>query len=285
MALAVTNHGSDSEDWDDTDEVSVTFTPADNSLLVVFGGSSHDSEEVLEISDTESLTWTLQIDHEQDEGTYESDIRIWTAEVTTGVEMTVTVTYDTAVSLYSLAMVVLGFTGYDTADPVGTSFTDGGSFRSGSYTGTLDAAPASTSYVAAIASVENADAVDVGTGWTQAADLPQTFGETLVQYRTGSTSTDVLFDDLETINGWATAGIEIKAALVAYETEGFRFRNDDGSETTATWRQNQDTNDSEEINTPLRLRVLTAVTDDPASVTRTLQFRRKGDADTEWEDV
>jgi len=72
-------------------------------------------------------------------------------------------------------------------------------------------------------------------------------------------------------------------AIPVYEQEGFRWRNDDGSETTATWRQTQDTNDSVAKETPLRLRMLVNATNDPPAAHYKLQYKPPG-ADT-WEDV
>jgi len=66
--------------------------------------------------------------------------------------------------------------------------------------------------------------------------------------------------------------------------EGFRWRNDDGSETTATWKANQDTNVSfGDIDTPIRLRVLTDTSSDAPSEGVKLQYRKVGDPD--WLDV
>lgn len=72
---------------------------------------------------------------------------------------------------------------------------------------------------------------------------------------------------------------------VSYEQEGYRFRNDDGSESTATWKAAQDTDITLSKDVPARLRMLVDVTGAPGAVTRTLQYRRVGDADTEWETV
>lgn len=77
--------------------------------------------------------------------------------------------------------------------------------------------------------------------------------------------------------------IAIKEVLPTIEQEGFRFRNDDGSETTATWRQTQDTNDSVAVSTRIRLRTLINTTGDTFSGQYKLQYRKVGD-DT-WMDV
>lgn len=70
-----------------------------------------------------------------------------------------------------------------------------------------------------------------------------------------------------------------------HEQEGFRFRNDDGSESAATWRQNQDVDDTTAKTTPVRLRVLTDVTGDPPSGDARLIFKRDDEDDTQWRTV
>jgi hypothetical protein len=58
--------------------------------------------------------------------------------------------------------------------------------------------------------------------------------------------------------------------------EGFRWRNDDGSETTATWIAAQDTAASLALATAARLRVLID-TNAPLTVTPKLYYRKVGD--------
>ena len=72
---------------------------------------------------------------------------------------------------------------------------------------------------------------------------------------------------------------------VTIEQEGFRWRNDDGSESGATWAQNQDVNDTvnQEVNT--RLRVLGDADGDAPTQAATLQYKEDLDPDTEWRDV
>jgi hypothetical protein len=68
--------------------------------------------------------------------------------------------------------------------------------------------------------------------------------------------------------------------------EGFRWRNDDGSETTATWKADQDTTLNPLVKeTAARLRYLLNATGDPAEVSVELQYRLQGDPDSEWEAV
>ena len=67
------------------------------------------------------------------------------------------------------------------------------------------------------------------------------------------------------------------------EQEGYRFRNDDGSETTATWAAAQDTPYTVNTLTPLRLRGLINATGNPPPKQFKLRYRKVGD-DT-WMDV
>lgn len=58
------------------------------------------------------------------------------------------------------------------------------------------------------------------------------------------------------------------------EQEGFRWRDDDGNETTATWLANQDTSITRAMGVNTRLRVLVNATNDPVSQGYRLEYRR-----------
>jgi len=72
---------------------------------------------------------------------------------------------------------------------------------------------------------------------------------------------------------------------VVLEQEGFHFRNDDGSESAATFigAQDSDTTRGKSLNT--RLRILVDASGDPDTAQLTLQYRKVGDADSEWRAV
>ena len=65
--------------------------------------------------------------------------------------------------------------------------------------------------------------------------------------------------------------------------EGYRWRNDDGAEDTATWRQLQDVADTVTRLTNIRLRLVLNATGDPINQTFTLQYKQVGDV--AWTDV
>ncbi len=84
---------------------------------------------------------------------------------------------------------------------------------------------------------------------------------------------------------WGAPTIALRPAA-PIEQEGFRWRNDDGSESTATWKQNQDvdhTGQAKEEN--VRLRILSDATGNPPTQQVTLQVKRDDEAATEWRDV
>jgi len=73
------------------------------------------------------------------------------------------------------------------------------------------------------------------------------------------------------------------AATPTLDQSHFRFRNDDGSETTATWAAAEDANVTIPALTPTRLRVEITAANDPASKAYRLQYRKVGE--TYWRDV
>jgi hypothetical protein len=72
---------------------------------------------------------------------------------------------------------------------------------------------------------------------------------------------------------------------VSIEQEGWRTRNDDGSETTATWKGAQDTKINVSSQSNFRLRGILNFTGDEASKQYKIQYKESGDPDAEWRDV
>tara|TARA_R110000822_G_scaffold302649_2_gene427015 strand:- start:76029 stop:76862 length:834 start_codon:yes stop_codon:yes gene_type:complete len=94
--------------------------------------------------------------------------------------------------------------------------------------------------------------------------------------------------------GWTSSGTTYigsiafgvtAAILFQTEIEGYRFREDDGSETTATWLEAQDTVASVEKETAVRLRMLSDFTVGPSDVKVTLQYKRTDEDSTQWRNV
>jgi len=94
-----------------------------------------------------------------------------------------------------------------------------------------------------------------------------------VNYTTGfpaSIATGDIADEIWPVR----CGVE-DAVATSIEQEGFRPRNDDGTEATATWKANQDTNITLAANTAFRLRMLLNATGDPDSINAQLEYRYK----------
>ncbi len=69
------------------------------------------------------------------------------------------------------------------------------------------------------------------------------------------------------------------------EQEGFHFRDDDGNETGASFRGAQDSNITEAKSTNMRLRMLLDATGNPDSNQYQLEWKKSGDADSEYRAV
>ena len=72
---------------------------------------------------------------------------------------------------------------------------------------------------------------------------------------------------------------------VTVEQEGFRWRNDDGTEITATWIEAQDTDAEIAKETNTRIRFLIDAEGNPAGSTFELQYKRSADGAAEWRKV
>ncbi|HSC07832.1 MAG TPA: hypothetical protein VLD59_13475, partial [Steroidobacteraceae bacterium] len=174
------------------------FTPSNNSLLVVIAffidqADSGSEGTSLTITDSVGLTWTSRA-ATTGSPAWSYGLRIWTAPVTTGVSMTVTIDCG-AVSVDIYRVEVYDYTGYDTTTPVGATATGTDADGDGAASITLSAAPATTSEVIASAlTVLNADVnigITNGAGFTELfdADMSAGFGWSETEVRSGSTST------------------------------------------------------------------------------------------------
>jgi hypothetical protein len=78
---------------------------------------------------------------------------------------------------------------------------------------------------------------------------------------------------------WAAFLVAVAAPTPAtHEQEGFRFRNDDGTEATATWQAAQDVQATGPLLTPVRLRFVVNATGDPAAGAYRLEYRKTGES-------
>lgn len=209
--------------------ISVTydaFTPSANSLLVVvFGGCNLDGRidlGGLTLSGG-GLTWTKQLQT----GTFGGDgyaqtCEVWTAPVGASppsVALQIAGSIASGEDPCRLHVNAFDVTGYNTASPIGTTkIVNGDGSETGTYTLTLDAAPASDSIVIAFrfSTPNTATTTEAtpGTGWTELYDFGTGtggYGDLQTQSRTGSTSTSVTWNDAVTAGGYSVTSIQFGA--------------------------------------------------------------------------
>jgi hypothetical protein len=210
-----------------------SFTPPSNSLLVVGvgfienNGTTTDPASSITLSGG-GLTWTAGPSISSSPTSFPTAAKIFTAPVSSGSSMTLTVgSGGRAAGMYAVS--VVAYTGYDTATPTGATATGQ---QNGGFSGpptpasiTLSAGPASTSEVfAAVAMDKPVLGVTPGstpTVWTEIHDGMENtdWGGLESEIRTGSTSTSVSWDDLRSGGGalfnFAAVAIEIRAGIAA----------------------------------------------------------------------
>jgi len=91
----------------------------------------------------------------------------------------------------------------------------------------------------------------------------------------GDGSVNITYTNVGDWYTWIGADI-LAASGTIIDQEGFRFRNDDGDEDAATWKEAQDTNLTAAKSVNTRLRVILDATGDPATTQYQLEYRRSG---------
>ena len=208
-----------------------SFTPQDNSLLVVVVSLVYDPAVSFAVTISGgSLTWTERVTAiNGPSSNYYERLSIFTAPVSTAASMTISVNGNSSGGADSpiASVQAFSFTGYNTGTPTGATATDANGLADGENAMTLSGSPASSSVVIAARSwtadsANNETATpDTSGGWAEIYDnVPLTgfSGYTCLQSqaRTGSTSTDVRWDDTAD-NGTgfftgAAVALEIQAA-------------------------------------------------------------------------
>ena len=203
--------------------VTDAFVPPDNSLLVVavgvhVNGGSADPTGDMTISGG-GWTYTPQESQGTTGESFALGLKIYTAPVTTGASMSLTLDCG-SIDILSYQVSVVAYTEYDTGDPVGGVGSDlDTTAPDGAETFDLDAAPAATSETfAALLIDKETIGTTPGTGWI---DVHETQVGTSAGLHTqvrepGSTSPTVDWVDVHTggSNSYKSvvAAIEIKAA-------------------------------------------------------------------------
>ncbi len=199
------------------------FTPPNNSLLVIFtellNNASADpgqGETPIDNLGAGALTYTSRANSFQGVA-FSHAVTCWTAPVTTGASMTITLN-DGAQSVYQYVITVAAVTGYDTGTPTGGKATVSTNVADGAETLTLDAAPATNDITFAMTCIDDSGSAanpTMGTGsWTNVYDGVSNLGSNL-NYRTASTSTSVPWTDVYTGAGSFDKGILLALVIKA----------------------------------------------------------------------
>lgn len=203
MALVLTGRGTAVANAGLT-VTSASFTPSNNSLLFAIGAFSNDGSLATGWSCSGGgLTWVQRFLVRDTNGTFDNVQVVYTASVTTGASMTVTLSNSQTPSNDHENLHLFDVTGYNTSVPIAATSATGTRIGTGAYSRTLTSPPSATSIVVGTRSWEesgetaNASATP-GATFTELYDTaPQIgFAGLQLQYRAGSTSTTVDWVDV-----------------------------------------------------------------------------------------
>ena len=203
-----------------------SFTPSNNSLLLVLCGITPNGATTSAPNLTVaggSLSYSDAVTSSNTAGN--AECRAWTALVSTGASMSITFDCGSD-NIYMYKWVVYEFTGHNTSTPVGATGTatqgDGSNGSvNGALTLTLNASPATTSYVVTMlyanALASTSHSATPLTGFTAGHEVDSATADDylITEYRTGSTSTAAGWNDTQTAGGIqtfsaASLSVEIK---------------------------------------------------------------------------
>jgi len=219
MAIAISEPVAEIFSTANSSQTTAAFTPADNSLLVVFAWKSGTS--VTPVASGGGLTWTLRGTQSwTDESPAAGRASIYTAPVVTGASMQITVS--SAGNEGSGAFIaVFQVTGHKVSDPVKQVDTGGSSGASSTPTATMPASMSTDDgYMSAY--VRNGGSDPGSTppaSWTETADgsttVPDFQGS--AAYRAGGESGTTITFTLPASKTWYIQAIEINIAGTVFE--------------------------------------------------------------------
>lgn len=222
------------QDFNASSGTTNSFTPPDNSLLVVVATQLKQADSATAVQNATisggGLTWTRRV-YQGAAGFYMTGLVIWTAPVTTGASMTVTVNANDG-DVSQISIQPIAYTDYDS---VGATVANTVDAADGAFSLTLGSAPGFHDEVVAAISATNATGghvrVDPGSGWTEVSDSGIAgLAEMQVQYRKGSTSTsvawaDVLAADSDDTRWNSSSSVNGMAVAIIIRMKGVNFAN------------------------------------------------------------
>lgn len=186
-------HADATVNWQDAVTCS-SFTPHDNSLLVVFASAADANGSgpgTMAITDSEGLTWTQQ-DTSAGTSTWEHSVWIFTAPVTTGTSMTVTATHTPNTDTAAISMDVVCLPGYNAVEQTFKTRVATEAAFADDFASALD----SSNSVKLLHAVthDRATGITVGSGWVtlldETGESPHGW-DSQTSYLTGTTDTGI----------------------------------------------------------------------------------------------
>lgn len=228
-------------------------------------------------------SFTLIGSHKKSSGANANYVEIWKLINPTGVTADVVVTLDEAPTIGAVVGAIVLTDVHQTDPSPVIVFQEGGSGNTSVTITTLN----DNSWVLDILHYRISTTITVISPQTERYNLAASSttggGSTQLKATAGSVSSGWTASGT---NPWINGVIEVREAQqFSIEQEGFRFRNDDDNEADATWRQNQDVNDSIVKDTNLRLRVLLNATGDAPTEQFQLEYKETGDDAVEYRKV
>ena len=256
-----------------------TITVADGDLIVVFASFQDGASTTIEISDG-----THTYEHEdvisEPSATYGYAVHAYVLSATAG---TYTFTATFGASRQWRAIYAYAFRP-DSGDVVSRlDYKSGSGSSTSALTDNLATDGTETDSVMVAGEVQagmgNQTNELIGEALTRADDSIGYQGGVFYTFSTGSI--DGSHAQCTVASGdWAIGVIAFKASPPTLNQEGFRFRNDDGDEASATWLEAQDTDVTAPMDTNTRIRFIVDGTLDPASTQ--FQLEAKLSTDSVW---
>ena len=220
-------------------------------------------------------------------GLFHNGIRAWHGVMggTPGAG-TVTVDWDSASAVTAWGNIAVIELAGSAATPtlkqtaVGKSEGDGGG-ETETHTTTALGAAATTGNMSIVVFGSNCDNVAAPAtpaSWSSLTSSDNVLQNILVATRTDFTGTTETCTDLGSAVSSSSSLLAEYEELGGTEQEGFRFRNDDGSETTASWKAAQDAHVTSPLGANIRLRTLVNTTSDIAATAYTLRYKLSTDS-------
>jgi hypothetical protein len=277
--LAITVVGTHGATANTTTTLNLARTAGAVNNLIIVGGSVGNSAAgaftgATPISDTQANTWNTFTGLPFHDATNGVTVIGWWALAKNTTATTITINSNVASAF--MIMMLSEFTGTDITSPLDQVATPRGNSTnptSATFTPTYNDELIWVFGVDSITAVGNID----GSAATKGSD--DTFQD-WSEYRilTGRAGVGMTAAFVGGAGAWnlVIGTFKTPSAVATLEQEGFRFRNDDGSETTATFMAAQDTTVTLAPSVTKRIRVLVNATGDPASQTFKLQYRKVG---------